>query len=109
MIRTGLPIAVFVYALLAFVVPMLRRPGALVISKTKRPVERLVGVAFGSVLAGIVVWSALVGAFGPDAIGAWASPPSALVAGGLVALAGLVVIVAAQATMGSSWRIGIDD
>lgn len=37
------------------------------------------------------------------------SPSGVAAVGGLVALAGTAVIVAAQAQMGASWRIGIDD
>lgn len=66
------------------------------------------GVLFPAALVVDVVGLVAV-ATDPDAALAWMVRPAVAVAGLVLGVAGLVVVLAAQNQMGSSWRIGVDD
>jgi protein-S-isoprenylcysteine O-methyltransferase Ste14 len=111
--RLLLPVLVAAFVFLALVWPMLRtwrRHGvfALVVHKTRDPLGRFVGRGFGAGVAGIAAWATVYAALGPAPLGVWDAPSLLRVAGVLSALVGLGVVLAAQAQMGASWRIGID-
>lgn len=106
--RLLVPVLTAVFVLLAIVLPIVRlwlREGTfgLVFHRARGPAEALVGAAFaGSVTAFALVASAVAQV-------APAVPGPITVLGTFLALAGLAIVMAAQAQMGASWRIGIDD
>jgi protein-S-isoprenylcysteine O-methyltransferase Ste14 len=70
-----------------------------------RSVEAALGVLFAAGAA----WGVLVGALGPDRIGAQGAPVGLVVVGVALAVLGIAIVVTAQRQMGPSWRIGIDE
>ncbi|MDP2316305.1 MAG: isoprenylcysteine carboxylmethyltransferase family protein [Pseudomonadota bacterium] len=111
--RLLLPVLVAAFVFLALVWPMLRtwrRHGvfALVVHQTRDPLGRFVGRGFGAGVAGIAAWATVYAALGPAPLGVWDAPMVLRSGGLLAALVGLAVVLAAQAQMGASWRIGID-
>lgn len=112
--RLLLPLLTASFVLLALIWPMARtwrrhRVFALVVHRTRDPLGRYVGRGFGAGVAGIAAWSVLYAALGPAPLGVWEAPAPLRAAGLLAALLGLVLVLVAQAQMGASWRIGIDD
>ena len=77
-----------------------------VFQRQARPSQRLVGASFTACIATYVVWALAFGVLGPERLGVRSGVPAL---GWSASLAGFVLLVAAQATMGASWRIGIDD
>jgi protein-S-isoprenylcysteine O-methyltransferase Ste14 len=80
-----------------------------VVQRAADPFQRFVGLAFAGTLAqvgGVVVARAV---FGPAALGEVPVPAAVPALGWALAAVGLGLVVLAQATMGRSWRIGIDD
>ncbi len=71
--------------------------------------QRLVGVLLGLWLAAIAGWALALAAVEPAQLGVWAAPAWLARGGWILVAAGLVLIIAAQAQMGASWRIGIDE
>jgi protein-S-isoprenylcysteine O-methyltransferase Ste14 len=111
--RLLLPALVASFVALALVWPMVRtwrRHGvfALVVHKAQDPLGRFVGRGFGAGVAGIAAWATLYAVLGAAPLGVWEAPAVVRVGGLLSALVGLAVVLAAQAQMGASWRIGID-
>jgi protein-S-isoprenylcysteine O-methyltransferase Ste14 len=111
--RLGLPIAAAIILLLAVVLPVVRlrrRTGVRAVVAHRNPEFRqrwLAGALLallGAVLAFVAAWVAV----GPAALGVVAGPAWLVALGyGLVG-AGVVVVMIAQAQMGASFRIGID-
>jgi protein-S-isoprenylcysteine O-methyltransferase Ste14 len=94
----------------AFVWPLLRlrlRSGVwgLVSHRGADPCQRLVGVLLAGWLTAVAAWAAAVTWFA-GSLHLQAPWPRL---GWTLMAAGLIVVVAAQAQMGASWRIGIDD
>lgn len=111
--RLMLPAFALVFVLLGMVWPILRlwrATGVFAVTslRSKNPTERLAGLLLMLVLAGLVVVVLVYGLAGPTSLGA--DPPGwgRLVLAALCQAAGVAMIVVAQATMGRSWRIGID-
>ncbi len=82
---------------------------AMTFHRETEPLQRAMGVGFGLLLAGIVVWALLVGLVGPADLGGWNLPAGAGLLGGVLAVAGTALTLLAQRQMGASWRVGIDD
>jgi protein-S-isoprenylcysteine O-methyltransferase Ste14 len=68
--------------------------------------QRLVGALMGGWFAAIAGWALAAALLPPEALGIVTPWPRL---GWTLMAAGLAVVVAAQAQMGASWRIGIDD
>ncbi|MDD9933548.1 MAG: DUF1295 domain-containing protein [Myxococcales bacterium] len=108
-----LPWILATYLLLVVVTPLTRqrtRTGiwALVVRTSSSHVERFVRAWTVVLLLAIAVWTGLA-ALAPGQLGIWTAP-ALLTHAGLAAFAvALVVMALAQAQMGASWRIGIDD
>jgi len=100
-------VAFVVFVVVKFVVPLVRRPGAFALARTRRPVERVLGASLFCIGAAVAAWCAAWSVVGPAALGVWTR--GALPVGAVVGALGLAVIVIAQAQMGSSWRVGIDE
>jgi protein-S-isoprenylcysteine O-methyltransferase Ste14 len=107
-------VSMTVYLLAALVWPTLRvwrRQGVwpVVFHRGAAPAQRMMGVVFALVLAGLP--PALVGVAlrGPGAMGVWPVPRALAGLGWLGILAGTAVTLAAQRQMDASWRIGIDN
>jgi protein-S-isoprenylcysteine O-methyltransferase Ste14 len=106
-------IAVATFVFTAMVVPVLRarvRTGewGIAIASSKDPVQRLVGASLMVAVAAILGWSVLSALFEPDLLGIWAIPALLSIVGWVLMALGLLLVIAAQANMGASWRIGID-
>jgi protein-S-isoprenylcysteine O-methyltransferase Ste14 len=105
-VRLLVPALTGVFVLLAIALPIVRlwlRDGVfgVVAHRVRHPGDALVGAAF----AGSVIGFALVAsAVRPEPVA-----PLVPAVGVVVALVGLAIVIAAQAQMGASWRIGIDD
>jgi protein-S-isoprenylcysteine O-methyltransferase Ste14 len=109
-----LPLAVALLGVLAVVVPLVRfrlRHGtwAVVVERSPEPVERFVGRVFGITLAALACWTVAYAVLGPDRLGVWPPPPPIEGLGWAAYVLAAAVVIAGQATMGPSWRIGIDD
>ena len=109
-----LPVMLLAFVMLVVVFPLLRfrwRTGrsALVVRASGGPVERFVRAWLVTLSAALGVWSVLVKTVGTARLGIWPVPaPVSALGAALVALGALLVVIA-QAQMGKSWRIGIDD
>lgn len=98
--------AFVVFVAVTLVVPLARRPGAFALTRTRRPVERLLGGSLFVIGTAVAAWCAAWSFVGPELLGVW--PVRSVTVGGIVAAAGIAIIAVAQAQMGGSWRIGID-
>lgn len=109
-----LPAALAAYLLITLVVPVLRtrvKHGIwpTVFLRTGDPVQRVMGLALGLIFVGGGLWAALYAALGPESLGIWVTPAWVAWLGWGLVLAGGAVELWAQATMGASFRVGIDD
>jgi len=68
--------------------------------------QRLVGVLMGGWFAAVAGWALAAALLPPESLGLLAPWPRL---GWMLMASGLALVVAAQAQMGASWRIGIDD
>ncbi|MDP7113615.1 MAG: isoprenylcysteine carboxylmethyltransferase family protein [Myxococcota bacterium] len=73
------------------------------------PFQRLMGIAFGALLVGWVVYAVLVPILGAPRMGIWEIPGAATTAGWVLFAVGALLTLVGQFTMGASWRMGIDD
>lgn len=99
---------------LTVVVPTLRawrRFGTwpVVLQREADPFQRVMGVALIALLLGLPLWGVLYALLGPERLGVLPLPSAVAAAGWLAMTAGAAVVVVAQAQMGASFRIGIDD
>lgn len=98
-----------------FVFPLVRfRLGtgrwALVLRRRTDPREKGVLIGFFVVLGGVAAWAVLLPVVGPEKLSVWREIPEWRAAlGALLGFAGAALVMVAQAQMGASWRIGIDD
>jgi protein-S-isoprenylcysteine O-methyltransferase Ste14 len=111
--RIALPVAMLLFVVVGIALPVVRlrvRHGAWGLTGLSRrdPLERGIVVAMALLIAATLVWGGLYGALGPRALGVWAAPDAVSWAGWTLAAAGFLLVIAAQAQMGASWRIGID-
>jgi protein-S-isoprenylcysteine O-methyltransferase Ste14 len=81
----------------------------LVFHREAETAQRVVGLLLGLFLAGLAVWSVLCALVEPARLGIWQLGPVWQAIGWLCFFGGLVVSLVAQAQMGASWRVGIDD
>ena len=114
LIAVTLPVAFGLFIALIVVLPVVRqriRTGvwAVVVRDSSTSVESFVRWATTGFFIAIGAWTVLVPAAGTSSVGAWTVPGPALWTGLGVIAAGFAIIVVAQAQMGASWRIGIDD
>jgi protein-S-isoprenylcysteine O-methyltransferase Ste14 len=109
-----LPVAVLAYLLIALAWPTWRtwrraRVFPVVFHREAETAQRAIGLLLGLLLAGLAVWSVLCAVLGPEPLGIWQLGPGWQAIGWLLFFAGLVLTLVAQAQMGASWRVGIDD
>ncbi len=112
--RLAVPLATALFFLAAVAWPLARlwlRTGrfGLVLHRGADPWRAAVGLAFGASMVGLGVWAAALGVLGPERLGVVTVGPAVSALGWVLFAAGFALTVAAQAGMGSSWRIGIDD
>jgi protein-S-isoprenylcysteine O-methyltransferase Ste14 len=99
------------FLVFAFLWPMARlrlRSGqwGIVSQRGADPCQRVVGVLLGGWLLAVAGWAALLQLLPRATLGVGAPFPRL---GWTLMSAGLALVVVAQAQMGASWRIGIDD
>jgi protein-S-isoprenylcysteine O-methyltransferase Ste14 len=109
-----LPVAVFAYFVVAIVWPTWRtwrrtRVFPVVFHREAETAQRVVGALMGIFLVALVAWSLLCAVLEPGRLGIWRLAVEWQAIGWLLFLGGLGVSVIAQAQMGASWRVGIDD
>jgi protein-S-isoprenylcysteine O-methyltransferase Ste14 len=109
-----LPIAVLVYLGVALVWPTWRtwrRAGVfpVVFHREAETAQRILGLLLGLLLAGLAVWSLLCAVLEPGRLGIWPLGIWWQVIGWVLFVGGLLLTLVAQAQMGASWRVGIDD
>lgn len=112
--RWLISLAMLAFLVLALILPLVRlyrQTGVfgIVVHRGAAPLQRFVGAAFGLTIAAYAAAGGFIGALGPEAMGGWPRPPWAAPVGWILFLGGLALMVVAQAQMGASWRIGIDD
>ena len=109
-----LPAAALAYLFTAIVWPTWRtwrRAGVfpVVFHREAETAQRVIGALLGLFLAGLAAWSLLCATLEPGRLGIWPLGPGWQAIGWLLFLGGLVLTLVAQAQMGASWRVGIDD
>jgi protein-S-isoprenylcysteine O-methyltransferase Ste14 len=109
-----LPIAVLAYLCIALVWPTWRtwrrdRVFPVVFHREAETAQRALGGLLALLLLGLALWSLLVVWVEPGSLGIWSLGQGWQVTGWLLFLGGLAVTLLAQAQMGASWRVGIDD
>lgn len=110
----ALPLALVAFIGLVVAFPLVRhrrRTGAwaLVVRRGSGAVENLVRWWMVGLLAAAGTWAVLVPSLSAARLGAWAVPVALSWLGAGLIVAALALVVVAQAHMGGSWRIGIDD
>ena len=109
-----LPVAVLVYFVVAIVWPTWRtwrrtRVFPVVFHREAETAQRVVGALMGIFLVALVAWSLLCAVLEPGRLGIWQLAVGWHAIGWLLFLGGLGISLIAQAQMGASWRVGIDD
>ena len=109
-----LPLAVLGYLLIALVWPTWRtwrrtRVFPVVFHREAETAQRVLGGLLGLFLAALAAWSVLCAWLEPGRLGILPLATQWHAVGWLLFLSGLVLTLVAQAQMGASWRIGIDD
>ena len=109
-----LPIAVLAYLAIALAWPTWRtwrrtRVFPVVFHREAETAQRVVGALMGLFLSALAAWSALCAVLEPGRLRIWPLATEWHAIGWLLFLGGLAVTLAAQAQMGGSWRVGIDD
>lgn len=107
-------VAVGVFFVAAILFPIVRhraRTGqwAVVVHRAADPFQLFVGRAFGASIFGVLGWAVAYAALGPERMHVVAAPDAVRAIGWGLFAAALLLVVVAQAQMGRSWRIGIDD
>jgi protein-S-isoprenylcysteine O-methyltransferase Ste14 len=111
--RLALPLAALAFSFLAVVVPALRvrrRTGVwpIVLGRSQAPHQRLLAWLMRAFGAAVAAWLVAYAVYGAEAVGVRVPPPEVAAAGWALMILAFVVLVTAQAQMGSAWRIGID-
>jgi protein-S-isoprenylcysteine O-methyltransferase Ste14 len=111
--RIGPLAAVLLFVGAAMILPAVRmrlRTGewGLAFLSTKDPVQRFVGAILMLSVGAVLAWAILYAFVDPERLGLWRLPIELTIAGWIAMALGFLLIVAAQANMGRSWRIGID-
>jgi protein-S-isoprenylcysteine O-methyltransferase Ste14 len=109
-----LPIAVLGYLLVAIVWPTWRtwrhtRVFPVVFHREAETAQRILGALLGLFLTALAAWSLLCAWLEPERLGILPLPAPWRALGWILFLGGSVLTLVAQAQMGASWRIGIDD
>jgi len=112
--RFALLAAVLAYFVLALGVPtatavFVHGVWPLAFQRNADRLQRAMGLLFGALLVGVVVWALLIGLAGPVALGVWSAPPALATVGWVLAAVATLLTLLAQFQMGASWRIGVDD
>jgi protein-S-isoprenylcysteine O-methyltransferase Ste14 len=109
-----LPIAVLAYLAIALAWPTWRtwrrtRVFPVVFHREAETAQRVLGALMGLFLGALVAWSVLCAVLEPGRLRIWPLATEWHTIGWLLFLCGLTVTLVAQAQMGGSWRVGIDD
>lgn len=102
---------VLLFGLLALILPLLRLQrlhGVWGIARPRDPTHRAMVSALLTAVGLFLVWSLAAG-LAPDRLDLWAAPGWVQLVGAAIGVAGLALVVAAQARMGASWRVGVPE
>jgi protein-S-isoprenylcysteine O-methyltransferase Ste14 len=110
--RIMLVVFTILYYLLALALPVWRirlRTGksAFTFDRIGDPTSRMIGRAMSVAFVLIPIWSLLCSGLGPPRLGVWDTPAWVTVLGWACLTSGIPLVVLAQTTMGTSFRIGI--
>lgn len=111
--RYAILAAVVLFILLGLVLPAIRlhrRTGTygIVLQRDTRPLQRAMALTLALALLGTVAWGTLQLVTPADRLGIWSVPSWLRGMGWGLMAGGLMLLMAAQAQMGTSWRVGID-
>lgn len=112
--RIVVPVAILFFFALCMVWPTLRtwrRTGVWPVTfrRVTDPTEQVVGKGMAVAFLAVALWAPAVALGSPQALGIWRVPTPVILAGWAAMAGGLLIMVVAQAQMGASWRIGIDE
>jgi protein-S-isoprenylcysteine O-methyltransferase Ste14 len=112
--RMALPTVALLFFGFAVILPALRvrwRTGVwpIVLGRSRAAHQRHFAWIVRGFLIAAAVLLAVYAVAGPSALGVVAAPPAVAALGWTLIALGFVVLVTAQAQMGASWRIGIDE
>lgn len=107
-------VAVGLFFVFVLLLPLLRHrlqtgEWAVVAHRAVEPLQRAMGQAFGLALAALALWSVALVWLGPEPLCVTSPPAWVSAIGWLTYALALLLVAVAQATMGPSWRIGIDE
>ena len=107
-------VAVGLFFVFVLLLPLLRHrlqtgEWAVVAHRAVEPLQRAMGQAFGLALAALALWSVALVWLGPEMLCVTSPPAWVSAIGWLTYALALLLVAVAQATMGPSWRIGIDE
>jgi protein-S-isoprenylcysteine O-methyltransferase Ste14 len=110
----GLPVILVAFIALVLVLPLVRqrlRTGiwAVVVREDSGSVETLVRWWTSGLFVALAAWAILVPTVGVAPLHTWTAHPALAWVGIAFVIIGFALVIAAQANMGSSWRIGIDN
>ena len=108
----ALPIVAGLTLTIGIGLPLLRswlRDGIVALVHPGSELQRFLHNAFSAALLAYGLWTVALAVLGPTALDVHEVPGWAQLAGLLIGSAGLTLVVVAQAQMGRSWRIGIDE
>lgn len=107
----ALPIVAGLTLMLGIGFPLLRsflRDGTVPFVRPRSELQRFVHAIFAATLLGYGIFTVVLPIAGPGLLGVYQVPDWVVVLGLAISTAGLALVIAAQAQMGRSWRIGID-
>lgn len=111
-VYAALPVLAGLTLTIGIGLPLLRswlRDGIVALAHPGSELQRFLHNAFSAALLAYGLWTVALVVLGPAALGVHQVPWGVQIAGLLIESAGLVLVVVAQAQMGRSWRIGIDE
>ena len=102
------------FLMIVVVLPLIRlklRTGTfgIIIRENSTAVEAIVRISSSAMFAGLILLAIVVAVIGLNNLQPFITPKVSMPVGIVLSLIGMLVIVLAQAQMGTSWRIGIDD
>jgi len=112
LIRLSLLTAAVLFLLLCILLPLIRlrvRAGVWGLFGPKTPIDQVVHAGLRLLVIAFMAWVIMVQVFDLSRLDVWRVPLPVTIGGITLAAGGLALVALAQAQMGLSWRIGIDE